>query len=158
MRRAWCCRTGAFSSVSTNFAVPSNIDQGPSELCVVANAISSPCVRIDVESFHRPFHDAEAWAHLIGSLADGDLWVLGPNGPIPVDPWGPKVAREAGAAQKRALDGLRTLEKLGTQVFAERRAESLEVEVAPDEGSEEDEEGEETAAPKPQRRSTRKKR
>jgi len=69
---------------------------------------------------------------------------------------GPKVAREAGAAQKKALDGLRTLEKLGTQVFAERRAESLEVEVAPDEGSEEDDDDEETAA-KPQRRSGRKK-
>ena len=148
------------TTVSTNFAVPSNIDEGPSELCVVANGISSPCVPIDVESFHLPFHDWEAWARLIGSLADGDLWVLGPNGPIPVDPWGPKVAREAGAAQKKALDGLRTLEKLGKEVFAERRGEALEVEVAPDEGSEEadeDEDQDKGAAKPTQRRGTTKK-
>ena len=70
---------------------------------------------------------------------------------------GPKVAREAGAAQKKAIDGLRTLEKLGKEVFAERRSEALEVEVAPDEGSEEDEDDEEETAAKPQRRSTMKK-
>ena len=78
--------------------------------------------------------------------------MLGPHGPIPVDPWGPKVVREAGAAQKKALDGLRTLEKLGNEVFAERRREALEVEVAPDEGSEDDEEEAEEKAAKPQPR------
>src|SRR4029078_9708969 len=47
------------TTVSTNFAVPSRIDQGPSEICVVANGIWSPCVRNDVESLPLPFHDAE---------------------------------------------------------------------------------------------------
>ncbi len=99
------------TTVSTNFTVPGDIEEGPSELCVVANGISSPCVPLVVRSidFHAHFDDWKIWVRLIGSLADGDLWVLGPNGPIPVDPWGPKFAKAARAARKQTLSGLRAL-------------------------------------------------
>ena len=129
--------TGA-AAVSTNFTVPLDIEEGPSELCVVANGISSPCVPLDVRSLHFP-HDWAIWSRLIGSLADGPLWVLGPNGPIPVDPWGPLYAEAARAARKQALEGLSALVKLGEQVAAERRKAAARVELAPDEGSPEGE-------------------
>jgi hypothetical protein len=133
------------AAVSTNFSVPFGTDTGASELCVIANGISSPCVPIDVHSLIKDTHDWVAWARLIGSLADGDLWVLGPNGPIPVDPWGPKVIREARAAQTKVISGLEKLQQLGKEVFAERKKMAREVEVAPDEGSPEAEEMEEEA-------------
>jgi hypothetical protein len=122
------------ATVSTNFTVPADIEEGPSELCVVANGISSPCVPLFVRSLHFP-HDWAIWARLIGSLADGPLWVLGPHGPIPVDPWGPKYADAARAARAQVLDGLARLMKLGEQVAAERLAAAARVELAPDEGS-----------------------
>ncbi|HEY7187194.1 MAG TPA: hypothetical protein VH436_11640 [Vicinamibacterales bacterium] len=142
------CRTHGHSTMgvatgtaisSTNFTVPRNIEGGPSELCVIANGISSACVPIGAYRF--PFFDPRDWAEwvlLIGSLADGPLWVLGPHGPIPVDPWGPKVAQAAKAARKQIVDGLRTLTKLGEQVASLRAAAAARVELAPDEGSEED--------------------
>lgn len=135
--------TGA-AIVSTNFSVPAGIQEGPSELCVVANGISSPCVPLYVGKLHF-HHDWEIWARLIGSLADGDLWVLGPNGPIPVDPWGPKYADAARMARKQALEGLGTLVKLGEQVFGERQNAAAKIELAPDEGSPEGEEMEREA-------------
>jgi hypothetical protein len=132
--------------VSTNFHVPAGIDEGPSELCVVTNGISSPCVPLGVYGLHFPeLQDWAIWSRLIGSLADGPLWVLGPNGPIPVDPWGPKVVRETKSAQTKVLSGLKALQELGKVVFAERKKASLEVEVAPDEGTPEGEEMEEEA-------------
>jgi nucleotide-binding universal stress UspA family protein len=133
------------ATVSTNFFVPFDIHPGESELCVVANGIASPCVPLHVRPAHLDPHDRELWAELIGSLADGDLWVLGPNGPIPVDPWGPTVAREADAARAAALEGLAALRKLGSQVFEQRKRAALKVEVAPDEGSPEGEAMEEEA-------------
>jgi hypothetical protein len=135
--------TGA-AIVSTNFTVPGDIEEGPSELCVVANGISSPCVPLDVRWFHF-HHDWAMWSRLIGSLADGPLWVLGPNGPIPVDPWGPLYADEARTAQKQVLEGLRGLVKLGERVAAERRKAAAKIELAPDEGSPEGEEMEREA-------------
>jgi Kelch motif len=123
------------ATVSTNFRVPANIDQGPSELCVIANGIFSPSVPVGVESWRGP-PDWELWASLIGSLSDGPLWVLGPHGPIPVDPRDPKIAVQASAATKQALEGLLTLQKLGGDLFAERRQAALEVEVAADEAKE----------------------
>jgi len=129
------------SIVSTSFTVPSSIEEGLSELCVVANGISSPCVPVYVRSFSFDdrFAHWEAWVQLIGSLADGDLWVLGPNGPIPVDPWGEKYREDVTAARKQALDGLRMLQNLGVKIAAERKKESDLIEGAPDEGSEEGE-------------------
>jgi hypothetical protein len=135
--------TGA-AIVSTNFAVPGDIEEGPSELCVVANGISSPCVPLDVRGWYI-HHHWEIWTRLIGSLADGPLWVLGPHGPIPVDPWGPKYADAARLAQKQTLEGIRGLVKLGEQIAAERRNAAAKVELAPDEGSPEGEEMEREA-------------
>ena len=106
----------------------------------MANGISSPCVPVDIRSFYKDrFAHWEAWAQLIGSLADGDLWVLGPNGPIPVDPWAEKYKEAAVAARKQALEGLLMLQNLGVKIAAERKKESDMVEGAPDEGSEEGE-------------------
>lgn len=140
--------TGA-EIVSTNFTVPGDIQGGPSELCVVANGISSPCVPLNVKSFDisvdRFDYDWRTWDRLIGSLADGDLWVLGPNGPIPVDPWGQKFTNAARTARKQTLDGLRALVKLGREVAAERKKAADKIELAPDEGSEEGEEIERNA-------------
>jgi hypothetical protein len=125
--------TGSMT-VSTNFSVPYGTTEGPSELCVVANGISSPCVALNVSGF--PYKHYEEWARLIGSLADGDLWVLGPNGPIPVDPWGPKVAKLAREAREQALNGLRTLLKLGTEVSQLRKEAASKIEAAPDDDNE----------------------
>jgi hypothetical protein len=137
--------TGA-AIASTNFTVPGGIEEGHSELCVVANGIPSPCVPINVRSsIWGDFSDWAIWARLIGSLADGDLWVLGPHGPIPVDPWGPKFAKAALAARKQTLDGLRALVKLGAEVAAERKKAAEKIELAPDEGSPEGEEMERLA-------------
>lgn len=132
--------------VSTNFSIPIDIQGGFSELCVVANGISSPCVPVYVSSFRFDYlFDEEAWAWLIGSLADGPLWVMGPNGPIPVDPQGPKFAKAARLARKQALDGLRAMAKLGEKLAAERKKAADKIEPAPDEGSPEAEEMEEEA-------------
>jgi hypothetical protein len=87
-------------------------------------------VHLTCEKFFIHFNiDEEAWAMLIGSLADGPLWVLGPNGPVPVDPWGPLVAREAEAARKQIFDGVRQLQKLGSQL--ERSRQEVTAKVAP---------------------------
>lgn len=114
----------------TNFTVPLSMPTGPTEIVVIANGIPSHVVEAHCESFflHIPPNE-EAWARLIGSLADGPLWVLGPNGPIPVDPWGPKVAREAEAARAQVLNGIRTLQKLGKEVETNR--EEIANQVAP---------------------------
>ena len=133
------------TTVSTNFTVPRNIESGQSELCVVANGISSPCVPLDVSPWRFIDHEWEIWVRLIGSLADGDLWVLGPNGPIPVDPWGPKIADAARAARHQVTEGLRTLTRLGEQLAVDRQAAAMRIELAPDEGSPEGEEMEREA-------------
>ena len=137
---------------STEFFVPWGIKAGLSELCVVANGISSPCCPIEVRPrFRWPWFDYAIWARLIGSLADGDLWVLGPNGPIPVDPWGPRYAKPAAAALKQILDGLRTLEKLGKAVTLERKRLADATPLAPDDDSEVETEAK-SASKKRQRR------
>ncbi len=119
------CRTFGHSTMgvntgttlqSTNFRVPFNIEKGPSELCVVANGISSTCVPVNVEKLLIDGWQWEIWAHLIGSLADGPLWVLGPHGPIPVDPWGPKVTERAAKIWKSLKNNLAELETLGLEV------------------------------------------
>jgi type III secretory pathway component EscU len=63
---------------------------------------------------------------LIGSLGDGPLWVLGPNGPVPVDPMAKdaesqRIAREAREARHAIVTNVRHLQKLGHEV-AQRRA------------------------------------
>jgi hypothetical protein len=119
---------------STNFFVPFGVPIGASELCVVANGIASPCVSVNVAPFrwHIPFDDA-MFNRLIGSLADGPLWVLGPNGPIPVDPWGPDLARQATTARTQVVKGLRALRALGDRLDVKRMKQAGKVAPAIDE-------------------------
>jgi len=127
---------------STSFQVPCSAATGPSELCVIANGIESPSVCVSVRPFlwHLPFdiHITDALVNrLIGSLADGPLWVLGPNGPIPVDPWGPFAAAKAEAARKQLVTAIRTLRELGDHVDRNRRQIADAIAPAVDEEVEE---------------------
>lgn len=118
---------------STNFAVPWGTNTGPTELCVVANGIVSDCVTVNVAPFiwHWPFDEAMVNV-LIGSLADGPLWVLGPHGPVPVDPWGPKVIKEATAARDKIVEGIKSLQALGQGVLQQRFQQNATVIPAQD--------------------------
>ncbi len=115
---------------STNFYIPFAVPLGSYEITVIANGISSYSHYINVwdfiwkHPFIKVFEQYEIWNQLIGSLADGPLWVLGPNGPIPVDPWGPKYAKEAENARKMALIGLHELQKIGAKINQQRLEES----------------------------------
>jgi hypothetical protein len=126
----------------THFIVPWNIEEGPSEICVVANGISSIPCPICIESWflHWPIFEEAMVAKLIGSLADGPLWVWGPHGPIPVDPWGPKYIKETKVAFDEIIHGIKSLQRLGKEVYAERKKLANNIPLAPDEGSPEDEE------------------
>jgi len=114
----------------TNFTVPASMPTGTTEIVVIANGIASHPVTADCEKFVISFPiDEVLWARLIGSLADGDLWVLGPNGPIPVDPWGPKIVKEAETARTQIVEGIRQLQRLGKEVNVNR--EQVTKQVAP---------------------------
>jgi len=108
--------TGA-AMVSTSFKVPFNVPHGKADLVVIANGIASDPVDITVGPWLLHFPVNEGLVNrLIGSLADGPLWVLGPNGPVPVDPgWG-EIAKEAEGAWKQIRAGVRTLTELGEKV------------------------------------------
>ncbi len=128
--RVTYCRTFDHSSMAvatgsslqtTNFSVPSGIPQGVSELTVIANGISSPPCSLNVSSFHLPFPLDEAMVNfLIGSLADGPLWVLTPNGPRPVDPWGPKYREVVKEAHQQIISGILMLQQIGSKIFNEQ--------------------------------------
>jgi len=136
------CRTFDHSSMgvatgtsieSTNFIVPLDILTGLSELCVVANGISSSCVTLTVlPAFIINPHLYEVWNWLIGSLADGPLWVWGPSGPVPVDPWGPEYAEQVKEARAQMLAGMRELASLGKRIETERKNKSEAVRPAVD--------------------------
>ena len=123
---------------STNFFVPCGIPPGASEICVVANGIASQSEPIDVRGckFRWPIFDERIYAMLIGSLADGPLWVWGPNGPIPVDPWGPKIAAEVQAARKTIVKGLDALHDLGQKLHVARDRTAGAQPLAPDDDTE----------------------
>jgi hypothetical protein len=109
----------------THFKIPFGTDLGPSELCVVTNGISSECERVDIGEWHLRIPITEGLVNrLIGSLADGPLWVLGPNGPVPVpgpgDPWAENVRKQAQAAHADLLKSIKTLQSLGDEVMAHR--------------------------------------
>ena len=125
--------TGA-SIESTTFVIPWGTPEGASDIVVVANGIASEPWPVCVEEFcfHWPIFDDAIFARLIGSLSDGPLWVWGPHGPIPVDPWGPKVAAEASGARKMIVTGLMTLRKLGGELQANRQKIAIEAPLAPD--------------------------
>lgn len=113
--------TGA-AVVTTHFKVPFGVPLGRADLVVIANGIPSEPVDITVIPWRLQFPFTEAMVNrLIGSLADGPLWVLGPDGPIPVDPgWG-EIATAAKAAWANMQEGARTLVALGEQA-AKRQA------------------------------------
>jgi len=105
------------STQSTYFKVPFGVKDGPAELCVIANGISSQCVPAYVGIFHIHVPIDEAMVNrLIGSLADGPLWVLTGHGPVPVDPWGPDIAAKARQAWKSIIEGVRNLQHLGREI------------------------------------------
>ncbi len=106
---------------NTNFKVPAGYPTGAVDITVVANGIPSKSVSALVQNFFWPRDfDEEAWVFLIGSLADGPLWAWGPNGPVPVDPWGPLVVKEAAAARELMLQGMRRLQEIGARVIVQR--------------------------------------
>ncbi|HEY6769699.1 MAG TPA: kelch repeat-containing protein [Candidatus Sulfotelmatobacter sp.] len=119
---------------STFFKVPFGVRNGPAEICVIANGISSPCVPVYVWPFrlHVPITGAMV-NRLIGSLADGPLWVLTDHGPVPVDPWGPEIAAKAKQAWATIIEGVRNLQQLGHQIengqvaMAGKKAEKLQI-------------------------------
>ena len=116
--------------VSTNFMVPFDIELGDADLCVVANGISSPCIDVEVKpAVPDHFGHYEAWSWLIGSLADGPLWAIGPHGPIPVDPFKRLLAKRARAAYADLREGVRELQSVGKEV-ARLRSKSPSPKVA----------------------------
>jgi hypothetical protein len=62
--------------------------------------------------FQFPFTEAMV-NQLIGSLADGPLWVLGPHGPVPVDPGPSAIWKGAKAAWAEIAEAARALMTLG---------------------------------------------
>lgn len=102
---------------STSFKVPASVATGSYRLCLVANGISSECVPVIVGPFkvHIPI-DEGLVNRLIGSLADGPLWVITPHGPEPVGPWDGDIAIRAQAAWSEIRNAVQELEALGTQL------------------------------------------
>jgi hypothetical protein len=107
---------------STNFFVPWSAPKGNAELCLVANGISSDCVKVHVRPHRIRIPHYEAWNWLIGSLADGPLWVIGRNGPHPIGPWNGRLAERAKEANAMIGRGIQELEVLGKEVEALRAA------------------------------------
>jgi len=114
---------------STNFVVPWDAQLGASDLCVVANGISSDCVKVTVKpAVPRHLGHYEAWQWLIGSLADGPLWALGPHGPIPIGPFNGRLAERAREAYAKMRQGVSELQVIGREVGelrAQTRSEAL---------------------------------
>src|SRR5262249_10298456 len=124
------CRTSGHSTMgvatgaalhTTNFHVPAVVPTGNAELTVAANGIASKPGAVHVQAAPWPnTSDHEAWQRLFGSLADGPLWAWGPNGPVPVDPWGPEIVKEAAAARQAMADAMRRLQDIGARSFQAR--------------------------------------
>ncbi|MGB8130793.1 MAG: hypothetical protein WCG81_13445 [Candidatus Angelobacter sp.] len=110
---------------STTFKVPFGAPVGSSELVVIANGIASNIAFVDVKPFRFwIIPNYEIAARLIGSLADGPLWVLGPNGPVPVDPWGPKYIQPAKEAYASIMTAIKNLERIGEEISAQQIKEN----------------------------------
>jgi hypothetical protein len=130
---------------STSFAVPTSVPNGTYDLVVIANGIPSAAVSVSVTTLKIPFDWAAVWQWLVGSLADGPLWGIGPNGPVPVDPLGPTVVAQARDARRQMLQAIRTLQKIGGQSIQRRlkisqklpRSFDLEAGEGPGESSDE---------------------
>lgn len=128
------CRTFYFSTMAvatgfatqtTSFKVPVGVEHGFAELCVIANGIASDCVRVLVGPYLPQFPINEALVNrLIGSLADGPLWVLGPHGPVPVDPWGPEIEKQVRAIYASIIAQVRELTAIGRELEQRQIAEA----------------------------------
>ncbi len=132
----WYCRTYGHTTMGvatgtsiqgTSFVVPFGIEYGPAQLCVIANGISSECVPIAVFPFFLNFSltGEEIVNQLIGSLADGPLYVLTDHGPIPVPgpgPGGREIMEMARDAYHDIIRGIATLQALGREVVSQRLA------------------------------------
>jgi hypothetical protein len=110
---------------STHFKIPFGTELGGSELCVVVNGIASECIKVNITEWHLRIPITEGLVNrLIGSLADGPLWVLGPDGPVPVpgpgDPWAENIRKQAEAAHADILRSIKVLQTLGQEVVAHR--------------------------------------
>jgi hypothetical protein len=120
---------------STNFLVPASVPPGSYLIYVIANGISSDAKALNVTALPVVFDFTETeqvWNNLVGSLADGPLWVWGKEGPIPVDPWGPDLEKQASEARKQMLAGMKKLEELGSKLSTDRYEKSLKVAPAVD--------------------------
>ncbi len=121
---------------TTHFKVPLACEDGPATLSVIANGIASEEVEIVVGSYRlRVPLEPGLVNHLIGSLADGPLWVLGPHGPIPVGPWGPEYERRARAAWDELIGAAHKIEQLGSELAA-REVAAGEVSTSDSSGEE----------------------
>lgn len=124
--KVWYCRTFEHSTMgvatglsiqSTHFLVPCGLAVGSYRLSVIANGIESDAVSVEVYPFviYAPITEAMV-NFLIGSLADGPLWALTPHGPVPVDPWGPEIAKQAKNGFRQIVSGLRELRDVGREI------------------------------------------
>src|SRR5216684_941875 len=113
--------------VSTHFKVPFNVPHGKADLVVIANGIASEPIDVRIRPWrlHFPFDEA-MYNNLIGRLADGPLWVLGPHGPIPVDPQGP-LGKDTKAAWAQLVKDTQTLVALGEKAAKRQAAEKSPV-------------------------------
>jgi hypothetical protein len=103
--------------VSTKFTVPARIESGNAELRVIANGIPSLPVPIQAVQLHRAGHIPDLVGIFVGgSLADGDLWLLLPDGIHHIGPGGPVERGEVGVRLRSAyqdiLAGLQTIQSV----------------------------------------------
>jgi hypothetical protein len=121
--------TGA-ATESTLFTVPMDTPLGQYDLSVIANGIASDPVTVSIVPYDSLKHFKLAYyaayvGKLLGSFGDGPLYVLGPNGPIPVDPqWpgGEALAHRARTAWTEIRRAVTALETLGKEAVALRKA------------------------------------
>jgi hypothetical protein len=74
---------------STNFKIPSGFPNGEADLSIIANGIESNRIRVNIVTFERIRDPYREVLQLIGNLADGPLFIIGPGGIRPVPPFGP---------------------------------------------------------------------
>jgi hypothetical protein len=103
--------------VSTKFTVPSKIESGNAELRVIANGIPSLPVPIQVVQLYKADHNSDLVGIIVGgSLADGDLWLLLPDGIHHIGPGDPAEHGEVGVLLRSAyqdiLAGLQTIQSV----------------------------------------------
>ena len=134
------CRTFGHSSMgvatgttvqTTSFLVPSTLASGDYELTVVANGIPSPSVSVRVGPLIAREWSAE-WDRVIADLSVGKPWAIGPNGPVPVDPWGRKHRAEARAATRAIIKATKTLQRIGARLDRSRAVVARATEPASD--------------------------